>query len=147
MLVLYILLFILLFHSLENSLHILSCSFNVGKFKALISTYFIKDDFLNMSAGNKDWDALFGQWIGKWTILCCYSIGRYDIKNSILSVFLPCNIVLQTEKSLLSIQLISVEISYIFLKVRINTSFFQKNTEILIPYIILCRILFSLIFQ
>jgi len=144
---LYVLLFLLFFDSFQTSFDILTWSLNVREFQAFIGADLIENNLFYVSTGNKNWDSFFGQRICKRTILSCCSIWRNHIKNDILGIFLLGYIILETEISILGIQLISIQINHIFFEIWIDTSFFNENTKVIIPNIISIWILFSLIFQ
>ena len=75
------------------------------------------------------------------------SAGRNHIENDILDILLPWHIILQAKKALLVVQFISIQVSHVLLEISVNASFFDENAEVVIPFIVLYWILFSLVFQ
>ena len=85
----------------------------------------LEDHILEVSGGDNDGDVSFGEGIYIRIVSSCNSAGGSSIEDAILSRFLLGDIVLEAEKSLLSVEFISVQIDHIILEVLAHAALFD----------------------
>jgi hypothetical protein len=107
----------------------------------------MEDDFFEVGVGDKDWNAVFGQWEDVGIVDCCKSAWSSGVEDNILGVLFEFYVVLETVISLLGVQLITVKINNIFFVFWIEAAFFDEHVEGFEPFGVFLGVLFCFVFD
>ena len=145
--VLFLLFSFALLDSFEDSAHIIGRSFNVNKFKAFVGTHVIEDDLFDVAVCDQNGNFGFGEGVDMRILSCEDTAWCSTIEDDILCGFLFGDVIFQAEKSIFSVEFVSVQIDNIVFEILVHAAFLEENGKIFKPVVVRLRIFFSFIFQ